>query len=48
MRYDYSSHKTRDAAEMALEHYYAAGEVSECERPRIERRGARYVVTLEG
>jgi hypothetical protein len=39
----YSTHKTRGSAEAALEHYFAAGEVCEGERPRIEpqRRVAR-------
>jgi hypothetical protein len=46
MRYVYSCHKTRDRAESALEHYYACGEISQCERPRIERHGDHYAITL--
>jgi hypothetical protein len=32
----YSVHKTREAAEQALENYFANGEICEAERPRIE------------
>lgn len=34
----YSQHKTMDAAERALEGYYANGEICEAERPYIETR----------
>jgi hypothetical protein len=48
MRFTYSTHKTRDAAEMALEDYFATGEVSEGDCPRIEARNGRYLITLNG
>jgi hypothetical protein len=47
-RYIYSKHKTREGAERALEEFFATGEVSEGERPRVERVGSRFYVTLEG
>lgn len=34
----YSTHKTQELAEAALESYYANGEICEAERPRIERQ----------
>lgn len=37
-RYVYSSHKTRDRAEDALEDMFASGDVCEGERPMIEAR----------
>lgn len=47
-RYQWSKHRTRLAAELSLEADLAEGSVSPAERPRIEKRGAVYVVTLEG
>lgn len=44
----YSSHKSRDAAEQALEDYFANGEISEAEHPRIRKVGARWVVEFPG
>ena len=38
MRFVYSHHKTRDQAELALEQYYATGEVCDGEHPEIVRR----------
>lgn len=52
VRYYYSTgHKTREAAEMALEEMYALADVTEGERPLIEpytaRNGhRRYAITL--
>jgi uncharacterized membrane protein len=56
-RYDYSSHRSQAAAEAALEEYFATGEVSACEHPKVQRRVLgdgvagqslfRYYVTLE-
>jgi hypothetical protein len=47
MRYTYSEHRTRRAAETALEHYFACGEVSCGEKPEIIRdENGRYAVTL--
>lgn len=37
-RFDYARYKTREGAESALEDMFAAGEVSEGEFPRIEKR----------
>jgi hypothetical protein len=52
MRYVYSVHKNQQAATLALEHMFAAGEVSEGEFPRVERwsvkGGNRYCITLAG
>jgi hypothetical protein len=52
IRFEYSRHKSEARAEMALEDYFATGEVSLGEAPRIERRatpnGPRWVVTLNG
>jgi hypothetical protein len=45
-RYEYARYKTRERAEMALENMFATGDVVEAERPEIERRGNRYVITL--
>lgn len=44
----YSTHKTREAAEMALEDYFAEGIVSLGEGPKIERRGSRWAVMFQG
>jgi len=40
-RYDYGFYRTRERAEMALEEMFATGEVSEGERPEIEKRGGK-------
>lgn len=52
IRFEYSRHKTEERAERALEDYFATGEVSLGDAPRIERRntpsGIRWVVTLDG
>jgi hypothetical protein len=34
--YVYSAHRTRNAAESALEDYFANGEICEAEEPKIE------------
>lgn len=44
MYYTYSRHRTREAAEAALEDYYAYGETSDAERPRIIREQGRWAV----
>lgn len=52
-RYTYAhGYKSRDAAQDALEDCFATGEVSQCERPKIEAyqsrlNGRRYMITLE-
>lgn len=38
LRFDYSTHKTRESAERALERYFATGEVCEGEHPEVEKR----------
>jgi hypothetical protein len=38
MRFNYSTHKTFEAAAMALEEYYSTGEVCDGEHPEIEGR----------
>lgn len=52
LRFEYSRHKSEARAEMALEDYFATGEVSNADAPKIERRatpnGPRWVVTLNG
>jgi uncharacterized membrane protein len=40
----YSRHATRERAEMALEDYYATGEISESERPYITHIRNRWCV----
>jgi len=49
--FPYSWHETKEAAQEALEHYFAAGEVSETEHPHIEYQqiycGMRYVVLVD-
>jgi len=40
----YSTHKTLDAAELALEDYFADGIICEAERPHIKRIGKRWCV----
>jgi hypothetical protein len=45
--YDYAGpFKSYSEAEAELEDLYATGAVSECERPDIERRRGRFVITL--
>jgi hypothetical protein len=44
----YSSHRTREQAETALEDYFADGLICEGERPFIERRKGRYCVMFPG
>ena len=48
--YIYSTHKTMAAAIAAMEHYFAAGDMSDCEFAGIKRRptsrGVRYDVML--
>lgn len=49
-RFDYASYGSYDQAELALEDMFASGDVTEAERPEIERRktdrGIRFVITL--
>ena len=45
-RYDYATRSTREKAEAVIEDMFAEGIVSECERPEVEKRGKRFVVTL--
>lgn len=47
-RYQWSTHRTRLAAELSLEADLAEGTMSLAERPQVEKRGAVYVVTLQG
>lgn len=53
MRYVWSRHRTREAAELSLEDDFATGTVSTGEKPEIEvkrdhrKRVVGYVVTLE-
>lgn len=44
--YVYASAKTLERAGAILEEMFAAGEISECERPRIVKRGNRYCIML--
>jgi hypothetical protein len=46
MFFVYSSHRSYDAAYAAIEMYYASGEISECDDPRITRDGDRWLVEL--
>lgn len=52
IRFEYSRHKSIERAEMALDDYFASGEVCNGDAPKIERRttpnGPRWVVTLNG
>lgn len=46
-RYTYAGpYRSQQRAADAVEAMYASGEISECERPEIERRGRAYYVTL--
>lgn len=47
MRYAYFHSKSRERVEQFLEDCFAAGEISPGEGPRIERRGAYWILTLE-
>ena len=47
-RYVYYRSRSRTRIEDMLEHLFAVGEVSEGERPRVERRGSFWLLTLEG
>ena len=42
----YSLHRTRQAAELALEDYYASGEIDSSDEARIEKQRDRYAVVL--
>jgi hypothetical protein len=44
--YEYSSHKSFEAADRYLENLFAAGLVDACEQPTIVRRGKRWVLML--
>ncbi len=50
MQYDYSTHKTMDEANMALDDLFATGEVLEGEHPNIVRKQVRgryrYVIVI--
>jgi len=46
IRYEYSTHRTRDAADQALDNYLATDICSEAEHPRVERKGKVWAVTL--
>lgn len=46
VRLTYATFRSEAAAVAALEDFFAGGEISQCERPRIERRGRRWHVTL--
>lgn len=45
-RFVYASYRTREKAESELFDMYACGDVFAAERPRIERRGKRWCITL--
>ena len=45
-RYVYIRARSRDRVESMLEDAFANGEVSEAERPRVEKREGQWVVTL--
>ncbi len=45
-RYIYSRHSTEALAYRVLEDFYARGEVSEGEQPRVEKRGFWWCITL--
>jgi hypothetical protein len=50
MQYDYSTHKTMDEANLALDDLFATGEVCEGEHPHIVRKRLcgryRYVIVI--
>lgn len=48
MRFVYSSHKSRDAAESALDDYYCSGEVSDGDRPTIVYERRRWRIYVNG
>ena len=44
----YSTHSTRERAELALESYFAEDIITESERPKIEKHGKYYAVMFPG
>jgi len=49
VRFVYASgFKTRAKAEAFLEDLFATGEVFASEHPKVEKRGGRFVITLDG
>lgn len=44
----YSSHKSLEAAQAALEDYYATGEVGDGDMPTISRSGNRWNIWVRG
>ncbi len=46
MEYVYAYARSLERAELLLEDMFAAGEVSEGERPRIVKRGRHWVILL--
>ena len=48
MYFVYSTHKTREAAEDALDDYFANGEICAAERPYITKLGKRWAVMFPG
>jgi hypothetical protein len=44
----YSAHKTRDAANDALEQYFADGRICESEQPYVEKCGKKWFVWFPG
>jgi hypothetical protein len=51
-RFDYARFRSHELAELAIEDFFASGEIDQTDEPQIERRparfGYRYVVTLAG
>jgi hypothetical protein len=52
-RFDYSLHRSREKAALAIEDYFAAGEIDNSDRPQIEKRfypgrAIWYAVSLVG
>lgn len=47
-QFSYSSHRTRETAEAALEEYFADGEICEGEHPQIVKHGDRFYVMVDG
>lgn len=44
--FTYSRHRTREAAEAAIEDYFATAEIDDSDRPRVVREGGRWAVQL--
>lgn len=44
--FTYSRHATESAAYWAIEDYFATGEISECDRPRVVREAGKWAVQL--